>query len=103
MTRGVLITAALLASSLVVAQDAARPSFDVASIRRSGGIKDTPTMSASSARIPYSSVSLRAWIATAYEVPESQFSGPAWLDSERYEINAKTSEAATTPQLHVML
>ena len=95
--------ALLLLAVLAAAQDAARPSFDVASIRRAGGVKDTPIMSATTAGINYSFVTLRACIATAYEVSEYMVSGPAWLDSERYEINAKTGEFANTQQLHLML
>jgi uncharacterized protein (TIGR03435 family) len=104
MTRGVFrfVAAVLLAVGAGAAQDPARPSFDVAPIRHSGS-KDAPTMSATTAGINYGSVTLRACIATAYDVQESRVSGPAWLDSERYDISAKTGESATTAQLHLML
>jgi len=95
----VLLAIAILGS----AQEPARVSFDVASIRSSGKMKDTPVMSATTAGINYSNVTLRACIATAYEVQEYRVSGPAWLESERYDISAKTEEQASTQRLHQML
>jgi len=85
------------------AQDAALPSFEVASIRKNGGVKDAPAMSATTAGINYANVTLRACIATAYDAQEFRVSGPAWLDTERYDISAKTGTPANTQQLHQML
>jgi uncharacterized protein (TIGR03435 family) len=97
------IVLAIGVAVLATAQEPARASFDVASIRSSGKIKDAPTMGATTAGINYSNVTLRACIATAYEIQEYRVSGPAWLESERYDITAKTEAPASTAQLHEML
>ena len=39
----------------------------------------------------------------AYGLKEYQVSGPAWIDSERYEIAAKIPAGATWPQVSLML
>jgi uncharacterized protein (TIGR03435 family) len=97
------LLAAGIAVSVAAAQDAAIPSFEVASIRSSGKTRESPNMGATTAGINYTNVTLRSCIATAYEVQEYRVSGPAWLDSEHYDITAKTDGRATTPQLRQML
>jgi uncharacterized protein (TIGR03435 family) len=39
---------------------------------------------------------------TAYDVKEYQVSGPAWLNTERYDIIAKVAEGATKEQVNLM-
>jgi uncharacterized protein (TIGR03435 family) len=82
---------------------AARPTFDVASIRVNTNMKDRRGMSATSTGIQYLGVTLRACIATAYDVKEFQVTGPSWLQSDLYDINAKTDDPVTTEQIHLML
>jgi uncharacterized protein (TIGR03435 family) len=54
-------------------------------------------------RITYENVALKQVLSTAFEVKSYQISGPAWLDSERYDITAKVPTGSTKEQMHVML
>jgi len=47
--------------------------------------------------------SLRALLMRAYELKTYQIEGPAWMDSERYEIAAKIPAGATNGQVALML
>lgn len=71
-----------------------RPSFEVAVIRpnRTGDpltTEDTPP-----GMFWAKNISIKALIAEAYELPENQIvGGPGWINSERYDIEAKMSDA----------
>lgn len=54
-------------------------------------------------RINYNGMSLKMLLTRAYDVKPYQISGPAWLDSERYDIAATIPEGATKEQFNVML
>jgi uncharacterized protein (TIGR03435 family) len=54
-------------------------------------------------RITYSAMPLKFLLQNAYGVKGYQISGPAWLDTERYDITAKVPEGATKEQVSVML
>ena len=54
-------------------------------------------------QISYSNVTQRLLLAKAYGVQDYQISGPAWLDSERYEVVAKVPKGTTEEQFKVML
>ena len=62
---------------------------------------------AAPARIPgsmvYNNVSLKLLLAAAYNVRVDQIEGPAWLDTERYDIVAKPPAGATRDQVPAML
>lgn len=85
------------------------PSFDVASVRVSqlaarGGegstreaVQFTPTT------LLMRNVTLRYCIRWAYDVKDFQVIAPSWLTSDRYDITAKTSEAAPMERLRLML
>jgi uncharacterized protein (TIGR03435 family) len=53
--------------------------------------------------VDYKNVSLRSVIATAYEMKEYQISGPDWLDTERFDIVAKTPPNTPKGQIPLML
>ena len=96
----VLLGALLAAGSLVprwiaFAQQAPRPSFDVASVKRntSGGDWDTHSGPPESAGFRANNMTLKMLIKIAYRVKDSQISGgPGWIDSDRYDIAAKPAE-----------
>lgn len=47
---------------------------------------------------------LRTYLMTAFQVrPEQIVGGPAWLRTERYNLNAKAGKPSTLDQLHTML
>jgi uncharacterized protein (TIGR03435 family) len=54
-------------------------------------------------RIDYTNVSLKGLVASAYGVQTDQVSGPAWLDSARYDITATLSAGTTREQFLEML
>ncbi len=98
-----MIIVFLLAASLLEAQ-----TFDVASIRLvnardAKSVAMNKAMNRNANGIQYTSVTLRDCLAAAYQVKGFQISGPAWLDSEAYDINAKTDAAFTDDQLRSML
>ena len=88
----------------------AKLGFEVASVRqeppsagpmmrgmRGGPGTDDPT------RISYSAVSMQGLLMLAYDLPMDQISGPSWLSTERYSIDAKVPPGTTREQLRGML
>jgi uncharacterized protein (TIGR03435 family) len=53
-------------------------------------------------RITWSNATLMRVIMTAYDMKAYQINGPAWLDTERYEIAVKVPVGATKEQVDVM-
>jgi uncharacterized protein (TIGR03435 family) len=54
-------------------------------------------------RIHYNAINLRNLLMTAYDVKDFQVSGPAFLDSERFEVQATMPPETTKEQFHIML
>ncbi len=54
-------------------------------------------------RIDYRGVTLQALLARAYHLKSQQISGPGWLGSERYVIEAKVPPKTTPDQMRQML
>jgi uncharacterized protein (TIGR03435 family) len=79
--------------------------FEVASIKPSpanamaGGVRPAPGGQR------YVGVqTLRSYLYVAYQVrPEQIVGGPAWMDSELYDLNAKAEKPSNIEELHVML
>jgi uncharacterized protein (TIGR03435 family) len=104
MKRG-LLTAWLLASSAtLIGQQLApvkQPAFDVVSIKPSqstavgGGLRFNP-----SGRVEWTGTTLRSLVRTAYQRfgfdPRDVVSGPAWIDSERFDIIATAEQQPRT-------
>ncbi len=91
----------LLLAAALTAQNG--PSFDVASIRSNPGGKQPTAMDFTKNSMSLSGVSLRAMLATAYEVQEYRVAGPSWLDSQRFDVLAKTENPATPEEMHKMM
>jgi uncharacterized protein (TIGR03435 family) len=53
-------------------------------------------------QITWSGASLKVLLTEAYDVKPYQVSGPAWLDTERYDIVAKVPAGTTKEQVKVM-
>lgn len=107
-----------LVAALAAQAYAAGPlAFDVASVKISkapdavvmmrGGMMDSAS---GKYRVPSvgGNVNIGNWtlggcIAAAWDLGAGQLSGPAWLNSDRYDIVAKTSPQATQADLRIML
>ncbi len=109
----------LLVSSAAAAQTLdAPPAFDVASVKVSqsaptgrdgggrgmfGGRGGRGNIQASPAGLSMRNTTLKNAVRWAYQVSEYQVSGPDWLDSARYNIEARASTPANDEQLQLML
>ena len=84
---------AILAAALVWAQSqpSAAPSFEVASVKANhSGDHMVSLMNSPSGRFSAKNVSVKMLIRLAYKVQDFQIAGgPGWIDSERYDIEAK--------------
>lgn len=96
-------TALVLATSSVLASGQA--TFEVASIRQNttlstgGGGGPRP-----GGRYLVRNVTVRSLIGMAYGLPMNRvLSGPGWITTDRYDINAKTKENPTSEELQQML
>src|SRR5437588_1341382 len=82
------------------------PAFEVASVKQAAPQqmgRMMVRMGGDPGRVDYANVSLKDVLARAYNVNSYQISGPAWLDSERYDITAKVPEGVNTDQVPAML
>jgi uncharacterized protein (TIGR03435 family) len=87
-----------------------RPAFDVVSIKPNNSATGVDRIRNGSGTLLLENVSLRRIIGMAYGIPDSQFyllSGPDWLDSENFDIQARyapdTPESATMLMLQRLL
>ena len=100
-------SAALFGSSALFAQSApARPEFEVASIKASApfdNVKVNIGVKVDGAQVHYTYFSLQDYLRLAYRVKSFQISGPDFLASERFDIDAKLPAGATREQVPDML
>jgi len=80
--------------------------FEVASLKpstgqgRGGGIRPAP----GGQRYVATNCPIKMMIQVAYRVKADQIvGGPAWLDSDRFDLEAKAEKPSTADELHVML
>jgi uncharacterized protein (TIGR03435 family) len=93
-------------------QAAQNLTFDAASVRQSAPVPPTGGVYFGPARggpgtpdpgqITWSYASMKAMLLTAYDVKNYQISGPAWLDTERYDVVARVPEGVTVEQARIM-
>jgi len=101
------VTLGILASVTVFGQaPPARLEFEVASVRPSPASRPETVsvglrMDGSQARITM--FAIRDYIAMAYRVKAYQVSGPDWMATERFDLNAKLPAEATSSQIPEML
>jgi uncharacterized protein (TIGR03435 family) len=81
----------------------ALPSFEVASIKPNPLIKERGSKVINPGGLIYTLVSLSDCIEAAYGVKSHQISGPEWIRSERYDINARAETTSNSEQLMLML
>ncbi len=99
-----LLALALVAGALGCAQTVPKLEFEVASIKASNAPEGSYTSNTSQGRLHLINYSLRRMILAAYQVSDAQLTGgPKWLDSERFDVDAKPPAAAKNAQLFEML
>jgi len=104
MRRTILAVTILQAARCLAQTPPTAPAFEVAAVK----VSHEPPGSDASKSTPGSlwmrNMTLRAISAEAYGLKEFQvLGGPKWLDSERYDIDAKSAGAAQGTKLWVML
>ncbi len=83
---------------------AQRPEFEVASLKPNPGGKGIGMAAMPGGKIEGTNVPLRRFIAVAYSVTDFQIFGNInWLDSERYDIDARAGHPVALPELRLML
>jgi uncharacterized protein (TIGR03435 family) len=95
-----------LAAIALFGQTAARPEFEVASIKPSADFQPQHVrvgLHVDGAQVSGAALSLHNLIRIAYGVKEYQISGPDWLASERFDLNAKLPAGGTEKQVPEML
>jgi uncharacterized protein (TIGR03435 family) len=81
-------------------------SFEVATIKptaAASGEQLSVGMSRDPARVSYSGVTLKNLVSQAYRVKDYQVTGPDWLDSDRFDLNAKIPDGGDIRQVPAML
>jgi uncharacterized protein (TIGR03435 family) len=102
-THAVLFVAILVGQCLGQTP-ATAPAFEVASVKVSHAPPDSSASKSAVGSVWMRNMTLRASIGIAYDVKELQvLGGPKWLDSERYDIDAKSAGPAHGPELMAML
>jgi uncharacterized protein (TIGR03435 family) len=109
-----MIGACLLALPGVLAfgQSTPSPTFEVASVKPSPPVTPGARVYFGPARggpgtpdpgqITWTYATLRGLLITAYDVNEYQINGPAWLNTDRYDILVKVPVGATKGQVRLM-
>jgi uncharacterized protein (TIGR03435 family) len=95
----------LLAAATTFAQSTPsdRMAFEVASIRPSPPTAWTGGVRMDGAQMHVSGFTLREYIARAYNLRPTQVLGPDWLETERFDVDAKLPEGARADQIPLMM
>jgi uncharacterized protein (TIGR03435 family) len=106
--RALVILVSLAVSSLTLLGQASetKPAFDVASVKLNQhfvGPDDNNRISYVPDGISGKHVTLRRLLAEAYQLQLKQIEGPAWLDVNEYDFEAKSSASSTREQRILML
>jgi uncharacterized protein (TIGR03435 family) len=87
-----------------VAQTTSLPSFEVASIKQRIPDSDSSTYRTTTGRLEMRNQTLKRCIQIAYALKAEQVSGgPEWIDSDRFDIDAKAEAPVTGQELMLML
>jgi uncharacterized protein (TIGR03435 family) len=99
MTRLVAIIAVSVCASCIATAQSDAPQFEVASVKSSNSGPQGVWNEGSHERVRRLNMTLRSIVAQAYGIKDHDVFGPAWIDSERFEIIAKISpETANLPE-----
>jgi uncharacterized protein (TIGR03435 family) len=90
-------------SVLALAQTAERPVFEVASMKANHSGSTSTHSDRDNNRLSIVNMTLRRYIGRAYSVREDQIVGPGWLDTERFDLVAKSEFIPNAEQVGLML
>jgi uncharacterized protein (TIGR03435 family) len=81
------------------------PSFEAASVRlvSPSDSKIQISIAEDPGRIHYQNVNFKQLVTRAYQLRDYQVSGPAWIDTERYEVTATIPKGASKGEIRAML
>jgi uncharacterized protein (TIGR03435 family) len=93
-----------LTSSAVLAQAAPpRPAFETASVTPNSSGSASSKTDWDNGLVHLTNVSLKRYIASAYQVDDDQISGPDWLSATRFDMAAKAAGPVEDKQIMLML
>jgi uncharacterized protein (TIGR03435 family) len=90
-------------SVLVLAQTAERPVFEVASLKANHSGQTGTHSDRDNNRLSIVNMTLKRYISRAYSLREDQIVGPGWLDTERFDLAAKSEFVPSAEQVGLML
>ncbi|MGA2195866.1 MAG: TIGR03435 family protein [Bryobacteraceae bacterium] len=77
--------------------------FEVASVKPAGGGPSGPSTAIDPGMVSFRNTNLRNLLMRAYVLRNYQIQGPGWIDTERYDLDAKVPEGAPLDQVPAML
>src|SRR6185437_5600627 len=98
-----------LLSGIASAQDAAPPSFEAVSVKPAAPRLNGAVVTRGGPGTPdpglldYRNVNLKYIIQVAYDIEPDQVSGPDWLSTDRFDVQARIAEGASKEQFRAML
>ena len=95
-------------AGIAFGQAASKIEFEVATVKPAAPLTGRTVPrggpgSSDPVHVHYTYVSVKNLLVLAYGLPQHQITGPAWIDSERYDIAANVPPGAGTEQVNVML
>jgi uncharacterized protein (TIGR03435 family) len=93
---------ALCCDGILAQSTSGRPAFEVASVKVNT-TGERPSADGKGDRLTLRNVPMRVIVALAYQVPNDRISGPAWIDSDGYDIVAKPEPGSTREDLWPMI
>ena len=93
----------LLVPALLTAACLAQPAFEAAAIKPSSAPDGSSSTHSNNGRIHMQNVSLRSIVMMAYRLQNHQYVGPAWMESARFNIDAKAEEKVKDAEMMQML
>src|SRR5215471_19387153 len=93
-----------LVAAFAFAQNATPPAFEVASVKinRQEPFTDR-TLRANGDTLTMRNLNLRVIAAWAYNLQWSQIAGPSWIDSDRFDIVAKSAKPSSEDEMRPLL
>ena len=98
-----LAAAALLMVLAAIAQSAAGPAFEAATVKPNRSGSGNSSINGSPGRVVAENNTLASLIVWGFGIRDYQLSGPGWLENERYDVNAKLPAGASRALIPAMV